>query len=511
MNQTRNRYLPAICSALLGLALFAVTIGGTYIFDDRPVVLNDPRIHDPHLWVKLWTRPYNNNADKLYRPLTSMTYAIQWSLHGDRAWAFHLVNLILHVAVCGLFAEFVRRLMGMKAAMVAGLLFAAHPIHVEAAANIVGRAELMCALGIFGAFTLCLKPITLGRAMAIFGCMWLAVLTKEQGMLLPAMLLLLWPVRARLHLPPDNRQGKLLLILLSTWGLAIYIVARERLLGFTWDRSFLDWTMNPLMRSQGIDRWLMPLVLLGHYTALLVAPLKLSMDYGAMVIGWTARAGDPYLWLGILAAAVWCAIAIAAICRRRWTCLFAAISLAISYGLVSNMIALIGVNMAERLMYTPSAFFLILVAMAMVPLPRTVLIPAMVIAVGLLGVRSLSYAWRWNNANQFYAISLREQPRSIMLYRLLAADYAYAGQYEQAEQVMDQAAALLDDYFEVQVERGWIRLEQNKFDQAEQDFTRAMELNPSSYVEGWFNELGRRRSAAATNPSAPPTFKYQVR
>jgi len=42
----------------------------------------------------------------------------------------------------------------------AGLLFAAHPIHVEPVANIVGRAELMCAAGVVGALVLMLKPLT---------------------------------------------------------------------------------------------------------------------------------------------------------------------------------------------------------------------------------------------------------------------------------------------------------------------------------------------------------------
>ena len=51
-------------------------------------------------------------------------------------------------------AELARRLAGTRAAYVAGLLFAAHPVHVEAVANIVGRSELACAAASLGALVL---------------------------------------------------------------------------------------------------------------------------------------------------------------------------------------------------------------------------------------------------------------------------------------------------------------------------------------------------------------------
>src|SRR5439155_3187659 len=104
--------------------------------------------------------------------------------HGNRPWVFHLVNVLLNAVVCALVAELARRLLiyGSRdacvasahieqtgdagvAATIAGLLFVAHPIHVEAVANIVGRAELMCALGAIGAMVLFLhRPMTVARA-----------------------------------------------------------------------------------------------------------------------------------------------------------------------------------------------------------------------------------------------------------------------------------------------------------------------------------------------------------
>ena len=168
-------WLPAAAAAALSLALYAVTLHGTYIFDDRAIILEDPRIAHPHLWREYWTDQYFPDApDNLYRPLVSMSYALQWRLHGDRAWAFHLVNWLLAAAAAAAVAEFVRRSVvmalagaagkeaepddgsrrGIWAGLIAGLSFAAHPVHVEAVAGIVGRAELACTLAVFAGLCL---------------------------------------------------------------------------------------------------------------------------------------------------------------------------------------------------------------------------------------------------------------------------------------------------------------------------------------------------------------------
>src|SRR5213083_1070496 len=128
LESDRRDWKPAIVSALLALCLYAVTLRGTYVYDDRYILLGDPRIDDVSQWKLFWTRDYfNGGPDNLYRPLVSMSYAIQAKLHGhgdDRAWAFHLVNWLLHAGVCAAVAELARRITNSSAvALIAGLLF----------------------------------------------------------------------------------------------------------------------------------------------------------------------------------------------------------------------------------------------------------------------------------------------------------------------------------------------------------------------------------------------------
>src|SRR5439155_8416552 len=84
--------------------------------------------------------------------------------------------------------------------------------------------------------------------------------------------------------PTSERTPTLILILLLAWTLAGYIVFRESILKFWWERGFLDWTINPLVKSEGASRVLQPLALFGRYIALLIAPVQLSLDYGALII-----------------------------------------------------------------------------------------------------------------------------------------------------------------------------------------------------------------------------------
>ena len=76
---------------------------------------------------------------------------MQWSVSGDAPFWFHLVNLLLHALATALVVLVALRWLTPPAALVAGLVFATHAVHVEAVANVVGRAEILSALGMLAA------------------------------------------------------------------------------------------------------------------------------------------------------------------------------------------------------------------------------------------------------------------------------------------------------------------------------------------------------------------------
>src|SRR5437867_11712968 len=134
----------------------------------------------------------------MYRPLALASYAFDWQL-GGAAWWFHAVNVAWHAGASVAVAWLAQRWTGEprssergeRAALAAGLLFAVHPVHVEAVANIVGRAELMAALfAILCVYAALAKDRLWWSAAALAA----GLLSKENAVVAPALIVWGWLV-----------------------------------------------------------------------------------------------------------------------------------------------------------------------------------------------------------------------------------------------------------------------------------------------------------------------------
>jgi len=495
---------PALLAGVLGVVVYAVTVGGSYVYDDVTVIREDARVHGPDRWKELLTTAYLRDApDRLYRPVTMLSYAVQWRMHGDCAWAFHLVNVLLHGLVAAGVAVLAGQLGGRAVAYVAGVLFAVHPVHVEAVANIVGRAELLCALGtVLALIWFFSGRLTWGRCVGVIVCFLVALFSKEQGMLLPffvgaAVLLKLRETKV------EERRAMAVLLGVLCWGLAAYIVAREMSdLKFSWDLGQLDATVQPLVKARGWDRIGVPISLVGRYAMLLVAPVRLSPDYGGRTIGSVARVSDPFMYVGLLVLIVWIGAMVVAWRRGDRKALFCLIGLGLSYGMISNIPTLIGTIMAERLMYLPSVFFLILVAMALVRLKRKALVLVVGLLVLLASWRTIAYAARWNDPVSFYRWAAADQPGSVRLPMLLAQELRDQHELDAAAKAAAEARDIAPEYWHTWFLSAQIALDAGKLDEADALLTRAFHLKESNpmAVIGLRQAIAQRRSDAATQP-----------
>ena len=82
-----------------------------------------------------------------------MTFRWNFLAGGLNPIGYHFINVVLHSIVSALFFHTCIRILngnfGSKTKslpLLCGMLFALHPIHTEAVANVVGRAEILCAL-----------------------------------------------------------------------------------------------------------------------------------------------------------------------------------------------------------------------------------------------------------------------------------------------------------------------------------------------------------------------------
>ncbi|MGH7412243.1 MAG: hypothetical protein ACREJ6_14455 [Candidatus Methylomirabilis sp.] len=185
--------------AALGFLAFVNSLWNSFVLDDVSIIEENPAIRHLSNLRAIFAAGYwpTEGQDKLYRPLVILSYAVNYAVAGVAPFTYHLINVLLHagnsVLVYFLFvALFNAR--GLAAAATAA--FALHPIHTEAVANVVGRAELLAntlLLLIWGWYLKWdeapARPKTrwLAASIAAFG---LALFTKEHAVVLPGLLVL---------------------------------------------------------------------------------------------------------------------------------------------------------------------------------------------------------------------------------------------------------------------------------------------------------------------------------
>ena len=142
-------------AALAAALLYTPALRNRWALDDHAIVEDNPAAHSIAAALGAAFSPYwpskNGFSAGLYRPLTTLSYAVDWAIAGDHPWWFHFTNLLLNALATGLVVLVALRWLGPPGALAAGLVFATHAVHVEAVANVVGRAEILTGIGILAA------------------------------------------------------------------------------------------------------------------------------------------------------------------------------------------------------------------------------------------------------------------------------------------------------------------------------------------------------------------------
>ena len=133
---------------LLSLAASAPSLSNGFAVDDVPIIASDARIRSLDAPWRFFAQTYWPPTTKsaLYRPLTSLAFAVEWRLGHGKPWVYHATNVLLYALVSLSVYRLAVLLLGGLAGWWAAALFAVHPVHVEAVGNSVGQSELWAAL-----------------------------------------------------------------------------------------------------------------------------------------------------------------------------------------------------------------------------------------------------------------------------------------------------------------------------------------------------------------------------
>ncbi|ESP04617.1 hypothetical protein LOTGIDRAFT_135841 [Lottia gigantea] len=137
-----------IIPSLLALGLYLNTLPADFAYDDSRAIQKNPDLLPETPVINLfyddfWGTPLTHSGShKSYRPLCVLTFRLNYYLGELNPWGYHLGNVLLHSLVTAIFTILARKFVKHSIpTLVAGCLFASHPIHTEAVAGIVGRAD----------------------------------------------------------------------------------------------------------------------------------------------------------------------------------------------------------------------------------------------------------------------------------------------------------------------------------------------------------------------------------
>ncbi len=433
MALTSKRLYLAVGASALVVYLGALWNG--FALDDVSIIALNPRVHH---WAGLWQafrEPYWPPAigAAMYRPLAIATYVLDWQV-GQVAW-MHAVNLLWHAGVSVAVAGLVRRWTGSaEGALLAGLVFAVHPLHVEAVANIVGRADLMCALFAVLAVHAALVRDRLWWSVAALA---LGLLSKESAAIVPA--LIVWGWIVGLGRPAPNRRWAYV----ASWVVlgAAYLLVRW---GILHPYARLLHLAPVFVEASPLNVRLTAVAALADVARLLVYPLTLRVDYSPAERTLVTTPLDARFALGLVCVVAWAGLLSLAWRRDRRVETFGLGWIAISFLPVANLLFPTGVLIAERTLYLPSIGLAIATGAWLrdQPVRRLALLVAAVVVAG--GARTALRVPIWRNSRTVTLSVLEDSPRSFSGPARMVGIYLAEGRPEDALEAFRVSTRIYD-------------------------------------------------------------------
>ena len=415
-------------AALVALLLYARTAGFDFVnYDDNNYFYENPHVTQGLTAENLrWA--FGIHGPSMWVPLTWLSHQAAVECFGTEPAPHHLINALLHAGNVFLLFILMNRLTGrISASLVAALLFASHPIHVESVAWVTERKDVLA--GFFWLATLLFYDRYVRRGKrrdyiwVVAGTM-LSVMAKPLAVTLPCVLFLLdfWPYRRRLN-------GKLLaekLPLFGIVGFSAYMTIRCQLsIGAVGSSDIF-----PLSGRIGNAA-----ISYTTYLLRLIWPHNLAVFY-------------PYPesinWLLAVACMVFLFSVTTIILLRMRKAPWVAVGWLWYLGVLFPMIGIMQAGsqaMADRYMYIPAIGIYLMVAMFLRWRGATILI-------FLLCIGTVMQVGVWKNSRTLFSHALHATDRNYLAENNLGLTYRDEDDFETARHHFEASLAIRPTYAE---------------------------------------------------------------
>jgi protein O-mannosyl-transferase len=492
----------------LAALAYSNTLMNGFVYDDRALIERNPSVQRLSGIPRIFLSPYwegEGRSNRLYRPLTMATYALNRAAGGGGPWGFHLVNALLHGSAAVLVYLLLLRLFLLpRLAITASAIFAVHPVLTEAVSGVVGRAEILAALFVLAALLWDRSggsrrfPVAAGS----LACFALALLSKENALAYPGCLLL---TDYLLGMPRGlSRRGRNLELVGVLSTAALYLLLRWKVLGSLMEIAAIPRSDNLLAGVTAGRRIVTALALAGKYLALFLFPWPLSADYSADQI--LPLRGIPDLSSALRIAAALAVPLVVYRYRRRLVPLSWGIGLAaVSLFLVSNIPFPIGTIFAERLLYLPLAGLcaatgcIASVAAEKRPRAVTALTAAVVL---ILAGRTVQRNRDWRDDFSLFRSALETSPHSARVRYNLGNAYRRRGDLGRAEELYRTCLQIAPDFDPARRNLGVVLSDMGRGEEAVALLQEALRKGPESAslrnnLGNAYRGLGRSAEAEA--------------
>jgi tetratricopeptide (TPR) repeat protein len=516
-----NRLGPLL--ALLGTLLYVQTTGFEYTQDDA-IVINDNMFTTSGIkgigglfkYDTFYGYFKDQSKTRLvsggrYRPLTPAMFAVEYEIAGNSPWLSHLISAMCYGLLCWILFGFLRELLtprltsstAVQVAAFSALIFALHPIHTEAVANIKGRDEIVAAMGALGGLWLMLKSLSHPKPMlmrSLAGVVFLlGLLAKENiiTMLAVAPLTLWWfhkntPVKWINNLWP--------VVLASV----LFIIIRGSVTGFNAGEPPKELMNNPFLKVENsvyvpfsaAEKSATIVYTMGKYVQLLAFPYPLTHDYYPRHVAIQDWSKPMVLlsflgWLGLLF------VVIKGWKSRSWWA-YGILFYVCTMSITSNIVFPIGTNMSERFAFLPSVGFALIagyaLSLAINSGYRRIALGALIAIVVGYGTWTLVRSRVWKDNSTLFTTDIKTSTKSAKLLNAVAGDLITRAEDEKDVAVKNAMLTEAQGYLKQALEihpnykLGYLLLGNSYFhlgdlDQAVTYFRHVLKMDPT-YPEG---------------------------
>ena len=491
----KTDHYAALIPAVLAFLVYANSLGNGFVWDDTNVIVNNPALQgSPASLFRGIDTTRDYELLPYYRPLTALTFLLEGRLYGLTPFPMHLVNVLLHMFNAFLVFLLARTVTSeTRAAFLAGLLFAVHPVNTEAVDFLSGgRNTMLACFFILTAYLLYHKSIIrnsipLALTAAVF--LLFGFFSKETA-------LAVLPFIAALEVPSlrgqvsGSRARAVLRLLPSIVVLALYVILR-------WMTLSKLGIQSSIIPGFGSDQ-LTSFYKIPGFTSRLVDNLYIMPRY-LLTVAWPSSLSPRYVipdhlrpltvpllsgWICISAIIGWLFIK-----GRSAATLFGLFWFVTFYLPVSGIIMFPSAPMADRYFYIPAIGIWLVVAHQVSRFVSSggrthrLILVAAILVFSVLSILTIGRNFDWRNDVTLFSRCVVQHPDNAYCHAGLGEAYLTRNRqdYEHlslAEREYEKALSLNPILPGVHAKMGYIKLARGESEKAAGYYATALGIYP---------------------------------